>query len=97
MCDARATARTHRRIAILPIWKEGAATQRFRRGSGPPEKVFNEFGKPSRGRLGARKAIAIIRRSCSDSLLTASQNGLNFRKRDIYAANAHRDRKVGDY
>jgi hypothetical protein len=32
-----------------------AATRRFRRGSGAPEKVFNELWKPSRGRLGARR------------------------------------------
>src|SRR5215813_4505001 len=57
---ARAAARTQRRIAILPIWKEGAATQRFRRGSGPPEKVFNELWKPSRGRLGARRDCKVL-------------------------------------
>jgi len=44
----------------LPIWKEGAATQRFRRGSGPPEKVFNELWKPSRGRLGARRDCKVL-------------------------------------
>jgi hypothetical protein len=59
-CATRATVRTHRRIAILPIWKEGAATQRFRRGSGPPEKVFNELWKPSRGRLGARRDCKVL-------------------------------------
>jgi len=55
--------------------------------------------KQSYSKRTKRKAIAIIRRSCSDSLLNRETNGLNFRKRqgDIYAANAHRDRKVGDY
>ena len=29
-------------------------------GSGPPEKVFNEFWKPSRGRLGARRGRKLL-------------------------------------
>ena len=29
-------------------------------GSGPPEKVFNEFWKPSRGRLGARRGSKLL-------------------------------------
>jgi hypothetical protein len=45
---------------FLPIRKDGAATQRFRRGSGSPEKVFNEFWKPSRGRLGARRGRKVL-------------------------------------
>src|SRR6516165_1600463 len=40
--------------------RKGAATQRFRRGSGPPEKVFNELWKPSRGRLGARRGCKLL-------------------------------------
>ena len=43
-----------------PIRKDGAATQRFRRGSGPPEKVFNELWNPSRGRLGARRDCKVL-------------------------------------
>ena len=42
------------------IRKDKAATQRFWRGSGPPEKVFNEFWKPSRGRLGARRGRKVL-------------------------------------
>ena len=34
--------------------------QRFWRGSGPPEKVSNEFRKPSRGRLGARRGRKLL-------------------------------------
>jgi hypothetical protein len=30
------------------------------RGSGPPEKVFNEFWKPSRGRLGPRRGRKLL-------------------------------------
>jgi hypothetical protein len=37
-----------------------AAMRRFRRGSGPPEKVFNELWKPSRGRLGARRDCKVL-------------------------------------
>src|SRR5215831_1998109 len=55
-----AAARTQRRIAILPIRKAGAATQRSGEGSGPPEKVFNELWKPSRGRLGARRGCKVL-------------------------------------
>src|SRR5262249_30141763 len=33
----------------------GRRNAALRRGSGPPEKVFNELWKPSRGRLGARR------------------------------------------
>ena len=29
-------------------------------GSGPPEKVFNEFWKPSRGRLGVRRGRKVL-------------------------------------
>jgi hypothetical protein len=64
--SAGAAARTQRRIRYLheasfrPIRKDGAATQRFRRGSGSPEKVFNEFWKPSRGRLGARRDRKVL-------------------------------------
>jgi hypothetical protein len=29
-------------------------------GSGSPEKVFNEFWKPSRGRLGARRGRKVL-------------------------------------
>ena len=29
-------------------------------GSGPPEKVFNEFWKPSRGRLGPRRGRKLL-------------------------------------
>jgi hypothetical protein len=43
-----------------PIRKDGAAPQRFRRGSGTPEKVFNEFWKPSRTRLGARRGHKVL-------------------------------------
>src|SRR5499433_2314499 len=32
----------------------------FLRGSGPPEKVFNEAWKPSRGRLGARRGRKVL-------------------------------------
>src|SRR5215471_11716604 len=32
----------------------------FLRGSGPPEKVFNELWKPSRGRLGARRGRKLL-------------------------------------
>jgi hypothetical protein len=46
--------------SFRPIRKDGAATQRFRRGSGSPEKVFNEFWKPSRGRLGARRGRKVL-------------------------------------
>src|SRR5262245_56457262 len=53
-------ARNNSTHCFLPIWKEGAATQRFRRGSGPPEKVFNELWKPSRGRLGARRDCKVL-------------------------------------
>jgi hypothetical protein len=34
--------------------------QRFWRGSGPPEKVFNELWNPSRGRLGARRDCKML-------------------------------------
>jgi hypothetical protein len=40
--------------------KDRAATRRFCRGSGPPEKVFNEFWKPSRGRLGAWRGRKVL-------------------------------------
>jgi hypothetical protein len=32
----------------------------FLEGSGPPEKVFNEFWKPSRDRLGARRGRKLL-------------------------------------
>ena len=40
--------------------RRGAATQRSEGGSGSPEKVFNEFWKPSRGRLGARRGHKVL-------------------------------------
>jgi hypothetical protein len=46
--------------SFRPIRKDAAATQRFRKGSGPPEKVFNEFWKPSRGRLGALRGRKVL-------------------------------------
>src|SRR5215472_1072021 len=44
-----------------PTDPEGASRNAaFRRGSGPPEKVFNELWKPSRGRLGARRGRKLL-------------------------------------
>jgi hypothetical protein len=59
----RPNAAPHRYLhepGFRPIRKDGAATQRFRRGSGPPEKVFNELWKPSRGRLGVRRGRKVL-------------------------------------
>src|SRR5262245_40603486 len=39
---------------------EGSRNAAFRRGSGPPEKVFNELWKPYRGRLGARRGCKVL-------------------------------------
>ena len=38
----------------------GSRNAALRRGSGPPEKVFNELWKPSRGRLGARRGRKVL-------------------------------------
>src|SRR5262249_20799993 len=39
---------------------EGGSRNAALRGSGPPEKVFNELWKPSRGRLGARRGCKVL-------------------------------------
>jgi len=39
---------------------EGGIRNAALRGSGPPEKVFNELWKPSRGRLGARRGCKVL-------------------------------------
>src|SRR5262249_15207213 len=44
-------------------WKSiGSSAEKCRAegGSGPPEKVFHEFWKPSRGRLGARRGRKLL-------------------------------------
>jgi len=43
-----------------PTDREGWSRNAVRQGSGPPEKVFNEFWKPSRGRLGARRGRKVL-------------------------------------
>src|SRR5215471_887190 len=46
--------------ALTSDLEGGSRNAAFRRGSGPPEKVFNELWKPSRGRLGARRGCKVI-------------------------------------
>ena len=40
--------------------REGGRRNAALRGSGPPEKVFNELWKPSRGRLGVRRDCKVL-------------------------------------
>src|SRR6516225_10774613 len=58
-CAARAQ-QPERSAASLYYRSGRKEPQRFRRGSGPPEKVFNELWKPSRGRLGARRGCKVL-------------------------------------
>src|SRR5262252_7260264 len=48
------------RVLVSGSAKSEDCNQRFWRGSGPPEKVSNEFRKPSRGRLGARRGRKLL-------------------------------------
>jgi hypothetical protein len=57
---ARAAARTQRRTGIFTEFGRIEPQRSVSRGSGPPEKVFNEFWKPSRGRLGARRGRKVL-------------------------------------
>jgi hypothetical protein len=51
---------TQRRIGIFTDPEASTRNAAFPEGSGPPEKVFNEFWNPSRGRLGARRGRKVL-------------------------------------
>src|SRR5215471_5542184 len=53
VCDARAAARTQRRIAILPIRKEGAATQRSGGGQDRLKRSLMNSGSHPEAVLGS--------------------------------------------
>src|SRR5260370_34863184 len=54
-----ARAQQPERIGRIAIFINLAFDDAELKGSGPPEKVFNEFWKPSRGRLWARRGCKV--------------------------------------
>ena len=59
VCATRAQ-QPERSAALLSYRSGRREPQRSWEGSGPPEKVFNELWKPSRGRLGARRDCKVL-------------------------------------